>query len=164
MSLKTIKSFFLRAGAGFNHICDSLIAPGDLFVRYWVGRIFFVSAVKSIESWQDTMNFFIHDYDLPLLSDTAEAYLVTGVNLIAPIFLILGFGGRFPAFILFFFNFIGVFAYPFLLTRAGHIDLTNHFYWGILLMMILLHGPGKLSLDEFFRWKRANSLDEIKPM
>ena len=34
--------------------------------------------------------------------------------------------------------------------------LASHYYWGLLLLVTLLHGPGKLSLDHWIR-RRAEA-------
>jgi putative oxidoreductase len=71
------------------------------------------------------------------------AYLGTFTELVFPVFLALGLAGRFSAAVLFFFNIIAVISYP-ALNEAG---LEQHLVWGIMLLVTLLHGPGKLSLD-----------------
>ena len=47
------------------------------------------------------------------------------------------------AFVLFVFNIIAVVSYP----DLGDVGLRDHQTWGLLLLVTLLHGPGKLSLD-----------------
>ncbi len=71
------------------------------------------------------------------------AYLGTGAELILPVLLIVGLGGRFAALALFVFNIIAVIAYP----DLGEVGLQDHQYWGLMLLVTLMHGPGKLSLD-----------------
>ena len=57
--------------------------------------------------------------------------------------LALGLGGRLSAAALFIFNIIAVISYPELM-EAG---LRDHQLWGILLLITITQGPGKLSLD-----------------
>jgi putative oxidoreductase len=45
------------------------------------------------------------------------------------------------------FNILVAISYPGL-TEAG---LKDHIYWGILLAFTLLHGPGRISIDNFIR-------------
>ena len=71
----------------------------------------------------------------------------TGVELIFPVFLTLGLAGRYSAGVLFIFNIMAVVSYP-ALNEAG---LKDHVYWEILLLVPLLHGPGKISIDYFIR-------------
>jgi putative oxidoreductase len=49
--------------------------------------------------------------------------------------------------VLFVFNIVAVISYP----DLGEIGLKDHYYWGLLLLVPLLHGPGKISIDHFIR-------------
>ncbi len=64
--------------------------------------------------------------------------------MILPIFLAFGLLGRYAALALFVFNIVAVLSYPPAQTGAGFIQ---HQAWGILLLITMCHGPGKLSLD-----------------
>jgi putative oxidoreductase len=46
-------------------------------------------------------------------------------------------------------NYVAVISYPDL-SEAG---IKDHFYWGFLLLVPLLHGPGAISLDRLIRRK-----------
>jgi putative oxidoreductase len=52
----------------------------------------------------------------------------------------LGLRGRFSAIVLFVFNIVAVVSYPSLMD-AG---IRDHQVWGLMLLVIALHGPGKL--------------------
>jgi putative oxidoreductase len=60
---------------------------------------------------------------------------------------VLGLGTRFAAGVLFVFNIVAVISYP----DLGEVGLRDHQYWGLLLLIPLLHGPGKISIDHFVR-------------
>jgi putative oxidoreductase len=49
--------------------------------------------------------------------------------------------------VLFVFNIMAVISYP----ALNEVGLKDHVYWGILLLVPLLHGPGKISIDYFIR-------------
>jgi putative oxidoreductase len=119
----------------------------DLGVRLWVANVFWRSGLASIHDWQTTLDLFQYEYRVPLLPPHAAAVLGTGVELIFPILLAIGLAGRLSAFVLFVFNLIAVISYP-ALSEAG---LKDHTYWGILLLVTLLHGPGRISLDYLIR-------------
>ena len=137
----------------FNKPFEWLTPVGDLFIRYWIAKVFFLAGLTKIGNWDTTVALFTYEYNVPLIPPECAAYLGTGVELIMPVFLLFGLGGRLPAIILFVFNIAAVFTYPYLLTEEGQIGLNDHFYWGVLLMVISLHGVGKLSLDHLFkRW------------
>ena len=65
------------------------------------------------------------------------------VSKVLPVFLLLGLGTRYAALALFVFNVLAVVSYPELMA-AG---LKDHQVWGLLLLITMCHGPGKLSLD-----------------
>lgn len=122
---------------------DFLAPVIDLVVRLWVAAVFFKSGLTKIQSWDTTILLFTNEYHVPFLSPETAAFLGTGAELVLPVFLALGLGGRFAAFALFVFNVVAVISYP-ELEGAG---LEQHYVWGILLAVTLLHGPGTLSFD-----------------
>lgn len=122
----------------------------DLGIRVLIGMVFFQSGLTKIASWSATLSLFEDGtYVVPLLPPALAAYLGTGAELILPVFLVLGLGGRFAALALFIFNIVAVVSYP----DLSEVGLKDHQYWGLLLLVTLLHGPGKLSLDHLIRRK-----------
>ncbi|AKP73051.1 DoxX [Piscirickettsia salmonis] len=128
---------------------DFLMPVGDLAVRLWVAHIFFKAALTKIQSWDSTILLFTHEYQVPFLSPVFAAYLGTGAELILPILLVLGLGGRVVIFVFFCYNAIAVISYPYLHTPEGLPGLLQHVNWGLLLMMLMFHGSGKISLDHW---------------
>jgi len=124
----------------------------DLAVRLWVANVFWKSGLTKIQSMDSTVMLFTYEYQVPVLSPTVAAYLGTFTELVFPVLLVLGLGGRFAAFALFVFNILAVISYP-ALEAAG---IEQHQVWGLMLLVTLLHGPGKLSVDHFVcqRWFR----------
>jgi putative oxidoreductase len=108
--------------------------------------VFFQSGLTKIQSWDTTVLLFTHEYHVPLLSPELAAVLGTATELVAPVFLAFGLGGRLAATVLFAFNIVAVLAYP----ELEGPGLQQHYVWGILLAVTLLHGPGALSLDRLF--------------
>ncbi len=115
----------------------------DVVIRLWLAEVFFRSGLVKMTSWQSTLALFENEYHVPLLPPIAAAYLGTFVELVFPVLLALGLGARFSCIVLFVFNAVAVLSYPDL-SEAG---LKDHYYWGLLLLVPLLHGPGKLSVD-----------------
>ena len=139
-------------------LAENWLAPVlDLGIRIWVGMVFFQSGLTKILSWDTTLSLFENEYAVPLLPSNVAAYLGTANELVLPVFLILGLGGRLSAAALFVFNIIAVLSYP----DLGEIGLKDHQYWGLLLLVPLLHGPGKISVDHFLR---RRFLPETMPM
>ncbi len=124
----------------------------DLGIRLWVANIFWKSGLTKIQSWDTTVALFTHEYQVPLLSPTMAAAMGTTVELVFPVLLVLGLAGRLSAGVLFVFNIIAVISYP----DLNEIGVKDHVYWGILLLVPLLHGPGRLSIDHYLRkrWMR----------
>jgi putative oxidoreductase len=123
---------------------DGYLAPiADLAVRLWVANAFFKSGLTKIASWDSTVLLFTYEYQVPLLAPETAAYLGTVTELVFPILLGVGLAGRPAALVLFAFNIVAVISYPGLM-EAG---LQEHLVWGLLLLVTLSHGPGKLSLD-----------------
>ena len=120
------------------------LAPAvDLAVRVLVASVFFKSGLTKIASWSSTVSLFENEYAVPFLSPDVAALLGTSVELFFPVLLVLGLGSRFSAAVLFVFNIIAVISYP----DLGEVGLKDHQMWGLLLLVTLLHGPGRLSLD-----------------
>jgi putative oxidoreductase len=128
-----------------------LLSPGaDLALRLWVANVFWKSGLTKIQSMDTTVLLFTHEYQVPLLSPAVAAYLGTFTELFFPVLLALGLGGRFAAGVLFVFNIAAVISYP-ALEPAG---LEQHLVWGLMLLVTLTHGPGRLSLDCWLHRRR----------
>lgn len=125
---------------------DFLSPLADMAIRLWVANVFWKSGLTKIANMDTTVMLFTHEYQVPVLSPAVAAYLGTGVELFFPVLLAFGLAGRFAAFVLFVFNIMAVISYP-ALEAAG---LEQHQVWGLMLLVTLLHGPGKLSLDHLF--------------
>lgn len=119
----------------------------DLAIRLWVAAAFFQSGLAKIQSWETTLALFENEYSVPLLPPALAAYLGTATELLVPVLLVIGLGGRLAAAVLFVFNIVAVVSYGDL-SEAG---LMQHQIWGLLLLVTLLHGPGKLSIDHLIR-------------
>lgn len=129
----------------------------DLWIRWDVASAFFRSGLTKIESWDKTVFLFQEEYHVPLLPPEAAAFLGTFGELVFPPLLLLGLAGRFSALSLSFVNIVAVVSYWHVLGK-NEAALASHYYWGLLLLVTLLHGPGKLSLDHWIRrWAEARS-------
>ena len=143
-----IASFTKPVTRGLEFLAPAL----DLGIRLWVANVFWKSGLTKIQSWDMTVALFENEYHVPLLSPEFAATLGTATELTFPVLLALGLAGRISAFVLFAFNIVAVISYP----DLNEVGLKDHVYWGILLLVTLLHGPGKLSLDHVLcrYWKR----------
>jgi putative oxidoreductase len=134
-------------------VLEDYLAPVlDLVIRFWVAKVFFMSGLTKIQSWSTTVALFENEYNVPLLPPELAAYMGTAAELVFPVLLVLGLGGRLFAAALFVFNIIAVISYP----DLGEVGLKDHQYWGLLLLVTLMHGPGKLSVDHLIRRRFSN--------
>lgn len=133
-----------RAIAPVNKGLAFLAPIADLLVRLAVARDFFQSGLTKIKTFDSTILLFQYEYEVPFLSPTVAAYLGTAAELLLPVFLALGLAGRYAAIGLFFFNIVAVISYPPAQEGAGFVQ---HQIWGILLLVTICYGPGKISID-----------------
>lgn len=136
-------------------ILDFLTPFVDLIVRCAVAWDFFKSGWLKITSWQSTLLLFQNEFHVPLLNPHVAAVLGTGAELILPVLLVLGLGGRISILVLFIFNVIAAISYPFLWTPAGAQGLQQHIVWAMLLGLLMCHGSGKISIDYWIRKKHG---------
>jgi len=117
----------------------------DLILKLWVANVFFKSGLTKVESFDTTLMLFEDEYAVPLLSPVFAAYSATLAELILPVMLVIGLGGRLIPFALFIFNIVAAISYPDL-SAAG---MQDHYIWGIMLLAIMANGNKTLSLDNF---------------
>jgi len=128
---------------------DFLSPVSILALRLWVAWVFFRSGLLKLDSWDSTLYLFEYEYSVPLLSPEIAAYLGTVAELTLPVLLAFGLVGRFGAIALFVFNIMAVLSYPDL-NPAG---VRDHQVWGLMLLVPMLMGPGKLSIDHLLAKK-----------
>lgn len=137
--ISTTQLWIQRSVAGI----DWLSPASDLLIRLWIANIFWKAGMVKLASWDATLYLFEYEYQVPLLPPEIAAILGTGVELCMPVLLALGLATRFSALVLFVFNIIAVVSYP----TLNEIGIKDHQYWGLLLLVPLFHGAGRLSLD-----------------
>ncbi len=123
----------------------------DLAARIYVAYFFVMSGYAKFADMSQTIALFQNQYHVPFLTPVHAAYASTAIELIFPTLLVLGFFTQLSAFVLFVFNIAAVYAYPFLLTDAGHAGLMQHVGYGMVLGLLMVHGIGFLSIDRLFR-------------
>jgi len=117
--------------------------------RLYVARVFWMSGLTKIWDWSITLALFTDEYHVPLLPPAVAALMGTATELSMPVLLALGLLTRFGAFVLFFFNIIAVISYP----ALADIQVKDHIFWGTMILVVLLFGPGKISLDHLVERK-----------
>lgn len=128
-----------RAIAGLNRLQPAAL----LLARLYVANVFFSAGLTKLNDWDTTLALFMDEYQVPWLSPALAAILGTGGELLLPVLLVLGLGGRFAAAGLSVLNVVAVIS----LADVPPAALQQHVFWGSLLAGVLLWGPGAWSLD-----------------
>lgn len=113
-------------------------------MRLWIADIFFKSGQTKLLDWEGTIGLFADEYKVPVLPPELAATLGTGVELVAPVLLAIGLGSRLAALALLAMTAVIEFTYM-------HFDV--HVIWALILGLIILQGPGKLSVDYWLHKK-----------
>jgi len=137
----------IRIGLWTVGMLDHVSPAVDLLVRLWLANVFWKSGLVKLSSWSTTLMLFSYEYQVPLLSAETAAVLATAVEIGGAALLALGLGARAGAAALFVLNLTAVISYP-ELSESG---LRDHYFWGILLLLYFMHGPGRLSFDHLIR-------------
>jgi putative oxidoreductase len=119
----------------------------SLALRVYLGWIFFKAGLTKIRDWDTTISLFTDEYATPLLSPEVAAVLGTAGELVLPVFLVLGLLSRPAALGLFAVNLMAVISYPALWTFDCPAAINDHKYWGMLLLVLVVFGPGRCALD-----------------
>lgn len=122
---------------------DSLQPLAALAARLYVGQVFFLSGLTKIRDWDTTVALFTDEYKVPLLPPALAALMGTAGELVLPVLLVLGLGGRFAALGLFVVNAVAVIS----LAEIAPAALQQHIFWGALLAGLAIYGSGAWSLD-----------------
>lgn len=131
-------------------LLESLQPLAQLVARLFVAKVFFLAGLTKLRDWETTLLLFTEEYQVPLLSPTLAAALGTAGELVLPVLLVLGLGGRIAALGLSVVNVVAVLS----VAEMPEPALALHVFWGSLLAGLALWGPGRWSLDAVFgrRW------------
>jgi putative oxidoreductase len=114
-----------------------------LLARAYVAQVFFLSGLTKLRDWSVTLALFQEEYKVPLLPPELAAVMGTAGELVLPVLLLLGLGGRFAALGLSVVNVMAVLS----LAEIAPAALQQHLTWGVLLATLALYGAGKWTLD-----------------
>ncbi len=146
----TTLAFATRTIDRLRHALEAAQPAAQLAARLYVGKVFFFSGLLKLRDWNATLALFDEEYQVPLLPPEIAAWLGTGGELVLPVLLVLGLGGRFAAAGLSVVNLVAVLS----LAEIAPAALQQHVFWGSLLLALVLWGPGRWSADRwvFARW------------
>lgn len=148
MSLHRLAAFLEHVTGRLRPLRDMV----DLAIRLHVAYVFFIAGLQKVRNWEGTLFLFENEYRVPLLPAEAAAWLGALGEIALPPLLALGLATRFAALSLFAFNVVAVVSFWHVLG-GNEAARTSHFYWGLLLLVTLAHGPGRLSIDAWL-WPR----------
>ncbi|RCS57379.1 DoxX family protein [Parvibium lacunae] len=153
-----------------------------LLLRLHLVQVFFLAGLTKIRDWDTTIALFTDEYTVPFLPPALAAAGGAFGELVFPALLLIGLAGRLPALGLFAVNLVAVISYPSALfpegyelaTQAWHSELLgqflgmfyqpmtpalkDHFYWGLLLLVLAVFGSGRIAIDRFL----CKSYDSVK--
>jgi putative oxidoreductase len=119
-----------------------------LATRFYVGWQFTKSGWLKVTTWDTTLDLFHNEYHVPVLPPDVAAVMGTCGELGFPIFLYLGLFTRVGALGQSFVNVMAVISYRQVLLAEGYeAALGQHILWGFMLLVVMLFGAGKYSLD-----------------
>lgn len=118
-----------------------------LMARLYVAQVFFASGLTKLRDWETTVLLFTYEYHVPLLPPAVAAVVGTGGELVLPVLLVLGLGGRIAPIGLSIMNVVAVVS----LSEIAPEALQLHIIWGILLAGLSVYGVGNWSADFWVR-------------
>lgn len=129
---------------------EQLQPLAQLAARLYLAQVFFLSGLSKLRDWDITLALFTDEYQVPLLPPAWAAVAGTAGELVLPVLLVLGLGGRLAALGLSVVNIVAVLS----LAEIALPALQLHQFWGSLLLALLLWGPGRWSVDAWWlrRW------------
>jgi putative oxidoreductase len=127
---------------------DGAASLFQLVIRVYVSWVFLKSGYLKLRDWDSTLALFEYEYRVPLLSPHVAAVLGTFGEILFPVLLIIGLFGRLSALGVFLVNVLAVVSYQHVLLQDGfEAAIGQHYLWGLMLTMLVIYGPGKLSAD-----------------
>ena len=155
--MKTILQIY-RLSSCFD---ESILRWGGMvtmaFVRCFVAWQFLHAGLIKIQNWSGTLELFHTEYHVPILPPDLAAYMGAGGELFLPCLLIVGLLTRPAAIGLLLVNAMAVISYPQLWEFECPAAINDHFYWGIMLILVFVFGAGQFSVDNALKNRLAAS-------
>ena len=141
-------TYWIQRGLAVTRQIDRLQPLLLLAARLYVGLVFFRAGWLKIADWSNTLALFRDTYKVPLLPPELAAYAGTFGELFFPALIVFGLAGRLGAAGLFAVNVMAVASYLELFGFECPAGINSHYYWGSLLLALVVFGPGRISIDE----------------
>jgi putative oxidoreductase len=145
----------LAMGQVLSAVMDRFQPLAAVLARAYVAQVFFLSGLTKLRDWSITLALFQDEYKVPLLPPELAAVMGTAGELVLPVLLVLGLGGRVAALGLSVVNVVAVLS----LSEIAPAALQQHMTWGVVLAALALYGSGKWSVDAWLtsRWPTAGA-------
>lgn len=121
------------------------------YLRCYVSWQFLKSGILKVQNWPGTLELFQTEYHVPVLPPELAAYMGAGGELVFSCLLIAGLFSRPAAIGLFCVNAMAVISYPQLWDLECPAAINDHFYWGIIILVIVAFGAGQFSIDALLK-------------
>ena len=155
MTLANIYSILIRLPERILYPLRDLLLLG---LRLFVGWQFLNAGLLKLGSWQNTLFLFQYEYEVPLLPPYPAAVLGTFGEIAFPVLLFVGLFGRLSALGLQAVNVMAVVAYAHVIFNPefGTGAAADHYFWGLMLLVIAVFGAGRYSADAWLaRYRNA---------
>ena len=119
-----------------------------LAARLWIAKVFFMSGLVKIKSWDTTIALFTDEYTVPVLPPEIAATMATAAELSLPVLLVLGLMTPVAA--------LGLFVMTLVIELFIYPGTTDHYHWMLLLGLLMTHGSGKFGADFWLVRKFGN--------
>ena len=133
----------------FEYFPGSLV---QLLARVIIGIVFFKSGLTKIDGFsvsESTFGLFENVYNVPIIPPEIAAYMATIFELGMPILLWIGLFSRFATLPL-----LGMTAV--IQTFVFPLAYETHGLWAAALLLLMVWGPGKFSLDYLLGFEPPN--------
>jgi putative oxidoreductase len=139
-------------------VLNSLQPFVALGTRLWLCEVFLRSGWLKVSTWENTVWLFENEYRVPVLPPYLAAVVGTFGELFFPLLLLLGLAGRLGAAGLFLVNVMAVVSYAHVLLSEGfEAAVAQHYLWGVMLLVLSVYGPGRISLDHLLTRSRRGT-------
>lgn len=145
-------STIIKMRIGLYSWVERFVPVLDIALRIWIARVFFLSGLTKIQTWESTLMLFEYEYAVPVIPFQLAAYMATAGELILPVLIVLGLFTRFGLAGLFVLNLVAAISYPDI-SPAG---IQQHIMWGLMMVVLLIHGPKLFSVDKWLDKKFGN--------
>ena len=124
-----------------------------LWLRCYVGWQFMKAGIAKVSNWDGTLDLFRDEYHVPFLPPELAAVMGAAGELTLPLLLFVGLFSRPAALALLVVNIMAVVSYPQLFSLPCPAAVNDHFFWGVMLLVVASFGPGKIALDTWLARK-----------